>query len=240
MIFFATRSFLPATTKFSIRLQSSNAKKKLKRREPFKTDESLRTLVQQEKYAYAYRVYLQLQYDGIPIRHSTLYLKPALTELSDLSERRPDIFYVWISLLPGRHHMPDRRLHPNPFGHEHFNALYTFGYPVQMIPVAYQFARTAASKGYFSTVFDDFMAFIVRFVTPSNGVSLICGVMECAVQYERDHGLLLVGEFGEEMVQRRIELLRSKVERACLMAGWDEEVERILSQGDNRISQKVT
>lgn len=235
MIFFALRrGFLP-TVKSNFRSKSSTAVRKpvwkpRHLKDSFTTDEALRTLVQQGKYAYAYRVYLQLHYFGVPIRHSTIYLKPALAQLEDISERRPGIFYVWISLLPSRHHMPGRRLYPNPFGHEHFNALYTSGHPVQMIPVVYRFARTAASKGYFLTIFDRFMAFIVRFVSPSNGVTLICGLTECAVQYERKHGLTLIGGFGQDMVQRRIKWLRTKVEKACLAAGWNEVTERIGSQ----------
>ncbi|KAG7090886.1 hypothetical protein E1B28_009966 [Marasmius oreades] len=236
MIFFTTRRSFLSTAKFpNFRLNASCATNKSVwkpryRKDPFCTDEALRTLVQQGKYAYAYRVYLQLHYDGIPIRHSSIYLKPALAQLSDISERSADIFYVWISLLPSRHHMPGRRLCPNPFEHEHFDALYTSGYPAEMIPVVYQFARSAASKGFFPTVFNKFMAFIVRFVTPSNGTNLVCGVMERAVQYEIDHGWSVVGRFGQDMVKRRIECLQSKVVRACLTAGWDEAVEKIRSR----------
>ncbi|KAK1229195.1 hypothetical protein PQX77_007767 [Marasmius sp. AFHP31] len=191
---------------------------------PYQTDEALKVLVEQRKYAYAYRVYLQLHFDGIPITHRSLYLKPALAQLPDLSPSYPDIFYAWISLLPSRHLMPNERLHPNPFGHEHFKAIYTSGYPAEMIPIAHRFAKTASSKGYFTTVFDQFVAFATRFVTPSNGAAMVGDLLDAATRYEKDreHRYLIAGseEGPDNATQECIEELRSIAVRACRATGW--------------------
>ncbi|KAL0581824.1 hypothetical protein V5O48_000192 [Marasmius crinis-equi] len=131
--------------------------------------------------------------------------------------------------------MPDGRLYPNPFGHEHFGAIYMSGRPVTAIPIAYRFAKTAASKGYFATVFGRFMTFIARFVTPSNGAKMASELLDAAIQYERGEGRLVMdsgawAEASQERADKRVESLRSTVERACYLAGWFGELEKIRAE----------
>ncbi|KAL0072800.1 hypothetical protein AAF712_000563 [Marasmius tenuissimus] len=228
MIFFRLRGLqsLPSFCRFNSTFVAP--KRRSTPPSPYQTDEALKVLVEQRKYAYAYRVYLQLHFDGIPIAHRSIYLKPALAQLSDLSPSYPDIFYAWISLLPSRHLMPNERLYPNPFGHEHFKAIYTSGYPAEMIPIAHRFAETASSKGYFTTVFDQFVAFATRFVTPSNGAAMVRDLLDAATRYEKDRErhYLVAGpeEDSDNATQKRIENMRSIAAKVCRATGWHAEM----------------
>ncbi|KAE9405016.1 hypothetical protein BT96DRAFT_988852 [Gymnopus androsaceus JB14] len=109
------------------------------------TIESLHQLIQQNKFATAYRVRCALQDHGKDIPHDMVFVNAALGEINSLSSVTYNAFYAWLNLLPAKHTLNAGQR--NPF--RLFRTLHRSGVPSRDLEAILGLAKIACSKGYF-------------------------------------------------------------------------------------------